>query len=230
MQASLRLEGYEQQKVPSPWPVVRGDQIMRAGRYRGDNKTFHTILVTDQPYCKWVLDHVQTLEDVSMRAFARFLMQHYQRAQTQRGRDPLGDQRLAVHNPYQELASSPAAYSAPPNQNLDQAAALQQMMGQMAVMMEQMTSPSSQSMRGSAAAASTAAAAAADLKQEPLFRPRRAREEERNMEVEMELPEYVEGCTKGDMGWRNLSVSLLHKRCRWGLRMGVAAHAAAMSR
>ena len=233
MQMMVPVEGYEQQRSPSPWMAVRGDQLARAGRYKQANKTFFTIMMGDNSYCKWVLDHVQTLEDNSMRAFARFLMQHYQKAQASKGgRDPLGDQKLAVHDPYKETVPLPtyAAVepSSEPSVQQNQMAMLQEMMANAAALMSMMGS--SPETRGSTAAAS---AAASDLRQEPIFRPRRAREEADSMDIEQEIPDLpseIPGCSQGDMGWRNMTVAVLHKRQRCSQRLSVAAHAAAMSR
>ena len=138
MQMMVPVEGYA-----TPWMAVRGDQLARAGRCKQATKTFYTIMMDDTSHCKWVLDHVQTLEDNSMRAFARFLMQHYQKAQASKGgRDPLGDQKLAVHDPYKETVPLPT-YSAvepssEPSVQQNQMAMLQEMMANASALMSLM--------------------------------------------------------------------------------------------
>ena len=148
-----------------------------------------------------------------MRAFARFLMQHDQKAQASKGgRDPLGDQRLAVHDPYKETVPLPSYTAVEPSVEQNQMAMLQEMMANAAALMSLMGS--APETRGSTAAAS---AAASDLRQEPIFRPRRAREEADSMDIEQEIPDLptqIPGCSQGDMGWRNMTVAVLHKRQR----------------
>ena len=148
------------------------------------------------------------------------------------GRDPLGDQRLAVRDHYKETVPLPSYTavepSVEPSVEQNQMAMLQEMMANAAALMSLMGS--APATRASTAAAS--AAAASGLRQEPIFCPRRAREEADSMDIEQEIPDLptqIPGCSRGDMGWRNMTVAVLRKRQRWSQRLSVAAHAAAMS-
>ena len=137
-----------------------------------------------------------------------------------------------MHDLYKEAVPLPAYTavepSVEPSVQQNQMAMLQEMMTNAAALMSLMGS--APETRGSTAAAS---AAASDLRQQPIFCPRRAREEADSMDIEQEIPDLptqIPSCSQGDMGWRNMTVAVLHKRQRWSQRLSVAAHAAAMSR
>ena len=131
-----------------------------------------------------------------------------------------------VNDPYKDPTTVPTYTSMESTVDPGQMGMLQQMIAEAAALMSQMGS--AQATRGSTAASSSTAPS-----QQPILRARRPREEADAMDIEQEIPDlpsWIEGCSKSEMAWRNLTIGVLHKRQRWSQRLQVAAHAAAMSR
>jgi len=70
------LQGYRQQTLSQPWPVVDPQQLFKNGKNKG--KPFIHILRQDPSYCRWMLDHADTIKQPDLQMFVKYLKTHYQ--------------------------------------------------------------------------------------------------------------------------------------------------------
>jgi hypothetical protein len=111
------LRGYVQQTLYSPWATVPDSQLMSG---KNKDQWYSAVLQDDPKYARWLLQHSDSLTEVSLRNFARYLMQMFAEGTDgasdidPRGTEPLRAQRAPVYEAASSSRVPPTLLPRPP--------------------------------------------------------------------------------------------------------------------